>query len=295
MLKQLILVHSSGAGELDAPHWLEVKTCLRSFWVGFRGWDLPHLPAGKEWQVLEGKDAYQKLVEISCGLHSPVLGETEVFGQIRKACSAYMHPDPEWQQIFQKVVQKLYADVKLVRRRHLTSLGAKSYGSYSRKFFKDSRTVRIFGAGQLALEILPWLAKSTEQVFIHSRRSHLEITQSLPSNVILQGYDQMEGPREGGLLVAAPLSGDELKELLGKHSLRVDRILDLREESAQDPICLPSVRQETLADVFRSFEKNKADSQVVKERALKEVSECLKARMAEPSFRPKGWDAICAV
>lgn len=50
------------------------------------------------------------------------------------------------------------AEVKKVRTEHIVGLGSQSYGSLLRRNTKDLDSATICGSGQLALEILPWLA-----------------------------------------------------------------------------------------------------------------------------------------
>lgn len=296
MLRQLVLIHKPGAASLELPSWLEVKTCLRSFWVGFRPWQLPAIPEGEKdsYQILEGEGAYQLLVEIACGLHSPVLGETEVFGQVRQVCQAYRHPEKKFQQRFQKLIQMLYTDVKLVRRRHLKNLGSKSYGSYARRFFRGATGVRILGTGQLAQEILPWLVKSHDEVIVHSRNPEAVTLERQADNVSLQNYTEVSGFKKGGLLVAAPLKAEMVEKFLKEHSYTADFLLDLREESEPDPISARGrQRHQDLKNVFQSFEANKASTEVIKNAALAEVRACVDARMK--ASRPSGSeDDSCA-
>ena len=59
-------------------------------------------------EVHENEDALQFLIEILCGLHSPVFGETEVFGQFKKYIETYSMLEIFLQlQILLKILQSL--------------------------------------------------------------------------------------------------------------------------------------------------------------------------------------------
>ena len=72
-------------------------------------------------------EAYRLLLEILCGLRSPMVGETQVMGQF-KAFLASLDREHAW---VNRVGQRLLTDARDVRTRHLQGLGSRSYGSAS--------------------------------------------------------------------------------------------------------------------------------------------------------------------
>lgn len=79
-MEDILLLHRSSKTSLDVAHpvW---KTCLRQVAFLQDAEDVPELESEDE--VLRGDAALRFLVEVLSGLHSPILGETEVFGQFR--------------------------------------------------------------------------------------------------------------------------------------------------------------------------------------------------------------------
>jgi glutamyl-tRNA reductase len=186
----------------------------------------------------------------------------------------------------------MYADVKTVRTLHLKGTGSRSYGSYARKFFKGESALRVLGTGLLAKEILPWLIKSIEQVVVHSRQPDLKKSLEAQWKVSVQGFTEISGPQECGLLVASPMKSEEILSWMENQNLRITKILDLREESAQDPLAVESTGQvcENLQDVFAAFEKNKASMEHIRAQALAEIQKCVQARFQGVESSAKGWD-----
>src|SRR5438132_9187889 len=99
------------------------RTCLRE--VAFAA-DVDAMPESHRdgLQMVEG-DAYRMLLEILCGLQSPMLGETQVMGQF-KGFLASLGRDQAW---LNRLGQRLLADAREVRTSHLQGLGSRSYGS----------------------------------------------------------------------------------------------------------------------------------------------------------------------
>lgn len=131
-------------------------------------------------EILEGGVAYGRLLELICGLHSPVVGETEVLGQFKEAHSNFQQGWLErnrdaamfsaFDQVWRNWASALMEDAKAVRSRHLLDLGSQSYGSVVRRELKAlaGSEVEVLGSGRLALDIIPFIAAKF-QVTIHCR------------------------------------------------------------------------------------------------------------------------------
>src|SRR4051794_20418867 len=136
-----------------APIW---RTCLRE--VAFAD-DADDLPQGANeaesagTHLLEG-DAYRLLLEILCGLQSPMIGETQVMGQFKTFLSS-LDRNQAW---LNKLGQRLLADARDVRTEFLQGLGSRSYGSAVRRYINDCCHTAVIGTGKLANEVLPFLA-----------------------------------------------------------------------------------------------------------------------------------------
>src|SRR4029077_1919976 len=124
------------------------RTCVRE--VAFVASTTTSSPG----QRLEEGAAYQLLLEILCGLRSPMLGETQVLGQF-KAFLGSIDEEHGW---IRRVGQRLLTDARDVRTKHLQGLGSRSYGSAVRRDLDDVSHAVVIGTGKLAAAALPFLA-----------------------------------------------------------------------------------------------------------------------------------------
>ena len=106
-------------------------------------------------ELRSGLDAYRFLLEFTTGLRSAIPGETNVFGQFKKAWLNFrrMRQDAP----FEPIMKQLIEDTKLVRQDYLEGIGGSSYGSLVRKLIAPNPSDRILfvGAGALARSMLP--------------------------------------------------------------------------------------------------------------------------------------------
>jgi glutamyl-tRNA reductase len=209
MWQELALIHRA-CGKTTRPlqgpghAW---ATCLRQILFlppGEAGWSRTNTLSGDE--LFIGFSAHRFLLEICSGLHSPLFGETEVFGQFRSFReSNEFHP--AWRQL----LDALEEDVKKVRRTHLKDLGSQSYGSLVRRHLPESGRVVMAGAGRLARDLLPWL--SNHEIFLLARNPDKAARECPGARHILsldqarQGDARMAGAH---WLIAAPLSNADL-------------------------------------------------------------------------------------
>jgi len=151
----------SGAFYLD--------TCQRVLWVCTKE-AFEEIRDEVNWaghEIFKGSEAFSFLLRVATGLESQVVGETDVFGQLkeawRKATSELSHDVDFW-------IQKVFEDTKEIRSRHLQHLGGVSYGTLVRKFMKDRVTrgpTLLVGAGQLAQSVAPFLLE--QEIWIINR------------------------------------------------------------------------------------------------------------------------------
>ena len=142
------------------------STCLRSLVFGF-GDCLD--PVQGEYQVYQGQAAYQFCLEVACGLHSPIIGETEVFGQFKKLIRNYPFKKSYTDQNLKGILEGVCKDAKKVRQSHLLNMGSQSYGSLVRRLIHPQEEVHILGSGHLAEKMLPWIKKVTSRIHVHCR------------------------------------------------------------------------------------------------------------------------------
>ncbi len=161
MLNNLNIIHRRKP-RVFAPSSVPVwATCLRS--LAFAK-DLSDIELQEEDAIYAGEEAYAFLLEITCGLHSPIVGETEVFGQFKNFVPHWLAAQPDHTAL----AKRLLTDAKNLRAKHLSKLGNQSYGSWLRKNV-STEDVHVLGGGHLAKEILPYLAKQGKNVTLHVR------------------------------------------------------------------------------------------------------------------------------
>ena len=249
---------SENSNFLNEPGLARWTTCVRSLLIA-----PSDLQTGQKYdEIYRGVEATQFLTEIVAGLKSPMLGETEVHGQFKEFIS----------QVESDISEKLYLELmsvhflaRKVRAEFLKNLGCQSYGSFARKKMKEVKELTVFGSGQLAKEILPWLVKNRNPVRVVSRQPHAVSDEilSIP-NVEVVDYNSLPQSMNG-LIITAPLSSEQIESSIqGKGT---QYILDFRGESRRDPLA-PSYHAISLDDVFEEIETQKyqVEQQVKKAR-----------------------------
>lgn len=285
-LSQLTALEAQLQKAQDANEALLFETCLRKIWIVKSAQEFETIELSEEYvKPYKSQEAYRFLLEIICGLHSPVVGETEVFGQFRDQIVKQVtnkHP------LF-KLVSQLVTDTKDIRRQHLTHLGSQSYGSFCRRMILDQKAVDVVGYGSFAQSILPWVEKDhiTGRIFVRDEKKYKNNTASKFEFCALPSLNT-EAPvdAESTLIICAPIQASDIK--VDHYKL----IIDLRETSVEDPIKHTNVT--TLADVFAEIEKGSEYVQAQKDLALDEVKVRAKNLLNSIMLRPFGWDDICA-
>ena len=262
-------------GTLPGVAW---RTCVREITFLEPG-AVPDAQPG----VLHGEIAYAHLLEVICGLRSPMLGETEVMHQFKQFAAGL---DGAWRELS----QMLLADARAIRSRHLIGLGSRSYGSAVRRHLRDCPRVAILGTGILASEVLPFLADGHRIVDLWGRRDSFE---TLLHRV---NYRQLDDAAtfddSASLVIAAPVTSSDIGRLAARYR-DVAVLIDLRAEGAHDqpPPVAPIV---TLADVFSEMQRSEcgADGRVAA--ARRAAQSCARAFATRAKLNPSGWHDLCA-
>lgn len=301
-MQDILLVHRKSSRNFsealqDAAIW---KTCLRKLLFCTES-DLNSYSnfLEKDDQILRGEEALSLLLEILCGLHSPIVGETEVFGQFRNFVDSRKQLQ-DW--IFgdhQKWLNFIMSEVKKTRSEHLVGLGSQSYGSLLRKYAKGLDTITVCGSGHLAQEILPWLSqKKSLQVLcrepakLHNfdeKYKFINLNISTYNNSCVQGE---------AMVIAAPLSDEKILELIRMKDHRPTVVYDLRGEennlSALLAAEFPNVDLMGLRQFFAEMEETKKDTQNKIQAIKYNLFEKAITFMQRTELRPLGWDDLCA-
>lgn len=169
MLQQLKLAHLPPQFEIEFENdgrYFILKTCQRTFVLGFH-YDLLHSPNwGPSSEVLLGEKAYHFLLETICGLKSRLLGENEIVSQFKQAYSEYLKLSKKNPFIL-NVLHKLFQDAKNIRSKFLTHIGQQSYAGIAKKLIFDKgipSEVLLFGTGSLANDLIKLLRRKTKLI-----------------------------------------------------------------------------------------------------------------------------------
>jgi len=275
MLDELVIVNFPRDADRAMPTALmnlQWRTCLRqiTFLHHTELSLLNDLP--QQATVYRGQQAYQFLLEVICGLHSPLFGETAVMGQFRMFRASAEFASSAWGRFLRQLTTNLLVDARRIRHQYLEGLGSQSYGSLVRKHLQSSKRIALLGTGSLAKEILPWLIDDAEVRLFYRSYSH---AQRLSQEYKLQ-LDQFTmadagwNGDAGALVVAAPLSSDEITRWLELQSTRFSLIVDLRSNAATDPINV-SQSLVRLSELFASlsYERKRMDQR--KRIALRDI------------------------
>jgi glutamyl-tRNA reductase len=262
-------------GTLPGVAW---RTCVREITFIEPGAALDGQPG-----VLHGETAYAHLLEIICGLNSPMLGETEVMHQFKQFAAGL---DGAWRELS----QTLLADARTIRARHLIGLGSRSYGSAVRRHLRDCPRAAVLGTGILAGEVLPFLADGHRIVDLWGRRDAFDTR--LP-RVTYRRLDRSATFEDAAaLVIAAPVTASDVERLAARYR-EVTMVIDLRAEGAHDPPprVAPIV---TLADVFDEVQRAEhgAGGRVAAARSA--ARQCAHAFATRAKLNPSGWHDLCA-
>jgi len=239
--------------------------------------------------ILEG-DAYRLLLEIICGLRSPMLGETQVMGQFK----AFLATLDDRHGPLRKVGQRLLGEARRISERHLRHLGSRSYGSATYRRVAGCPRVAVIGTGALSVELIKYIADGTCDVDQWGRR--------LPADVAGRdgvSYRQL-GDAGGGpltdvaaaLVVAAPVPS-VIVDAVARRYPGLRRVVDLRSETDLGPldVTAPVV---TLAEIFSEVETARRDAVQHIEAARAGVARLSREYELRDELRPFGWDDLCA-
>lgn len=304
-MEDILLVHRKSSSNFAAPDFSAAlqdaaifKTCLRK--IMFCREDevnnyLDYLEADD--QILRGEKALSLLLEILCGLHSPVVGETEVFGQFRAFVDSRKQLNDTLFSDNQKWLNFIIAEVKKTRSEHLVGIGSQSYGSLIRRHTKDLESVTICGSGQLAQEILPWLAHKKSVQIICRDPLKLQAFAEKYDNLTISTYNEAYVHGEA-MVIAAPVGDARILELMGKQENRPHAIFDLRGEENTLPALsqkqFPQVQVMGLQQFFAEIEETKKDTQAKLQAIKNYLLEKALSFTHRTELRPLGWDDICA-
>jgi glutamyl-tRNA reductase len=269
----------SGAWPDSAVVW---RTCVRE--IALVDSRTP-VPSGA--RVWHDEAAYAHLLEVICGLDSPMIGETEVLHQFKVFTAGLSLEQGAWRE----VAQSLMNDARTIRSRHLIGLGSRSYGSAVRRLVGSTRRVVLVGTGMLAKELAPFLVGAERTVDLWGRRDHVD---GFPGVM----YRQLSAPPAAvveepvAMVIAAPLPSSDIARLAARYRNAIV-LIDLRAEGVQDPppAVAPVV---TLADVFAGVQDAARTTEARVQAATDDIRRCARAFATRAKLNPSGWHDLCA-
>jgi glutamyl-tRNA reductase len=247
-------------------------------------------------EIYRGDEAYRFLLEVICGLNSPLVGETAVLGQFREFVAHAKLPNTSWGNFLRQLISNLLVDAKRIRHEHLQGLGSQSYGSMVRQHVKGLPSVALLGGGQLAREILPWLIGKTKvRTFYRNEARAKDLLNEYPE-IQLAHFSPADAGWERaatGLVIAAPIKAVEVERWVRKQSSSFSLCLDLRGDAETDPVSLsfPVIKLSELFDALRS-ERQRLAGRI--EAARAEIKLLAHRQVQQAQFRPFGWEDLCA-
>ncbi len=263
------------------------RTCLRD--VIFL--DPRHVPP----QALIDGAAYAVLVEIVCGLRSPLIGETEVQAQFKTFLSSL---DGQTHRPLLTLGQRILADAKLIRHRYLQGFGAHSYAGLVGRHVPAGARVVLVGTGALATEIAAKMGghHAIDQWGRHEPAPRGGLAPApMPVRFRLftaAASDVTHSTDPAVLVIAAPAPSAHLTRIAAGYPGLV-AIVDLRPADDRTPLAA-RVPTTTLDDLFAEVGADMAPAAGRVAAARADIAALGRAYDARDELRPFGWDDLCA-
>jgi glutamyl-tRNA reductase len=260
-------------------------TCLREVAFLTAGADRDEPDAANATVVTEG-EAYALLLEIVCGLRSPVVGETEVQAQFKAfLASLDRHRDAPLLRLGQRVL----ADAKVIRQRHLQGFGAHSYGPLVARHVPEGRRIILVGTGALAAEVARSITGRGHTIDRWGRRA---VDDRHVYHLLSEARDRpVESGDPAALIIAAPASQSDLLAVAACYS-HLREIIDLRASHERSAFG-HDARVTTLDDLFVEARSVSTAPVSRLSAARRDISSLGQAYGRREELHPFGWDDLC--
>lgn len=280
MWSNLLVFHSQSKerDNVQFPGMFHWKTCMRTLYIGdSRVFDhslsLAHHRSG--YKAYEGYDAYRLVLEIISGLHSRLLGETEVLFQFKETFKNENLPVSAFGGYLQKLRDQLIEDSRKIRSRHLCNLGDQSYGGLAYRYLKQKKQISLIGTGQLAEQMLPWLLKTGAQITIYGRNT--DRLSELTKNYSIQANHLAAFPANSeSVVIAAPLSFQPYLQYLDS-----SMVIDFREDDTGDDFSNHNGQYISFAEMLNSLQKQEERNRQLREQLSSVVGRIVNDREYE--------------
>lgn len=157
------------APNIESAEVFRLQTCQRTLYISNKE---THDLSNHSDNVETGKDGYDLLLRIICGLKSKLIAENEIVSQFKDAYRDYAESNYKDTKVL-LFLEKLFRDAKEIRSNYLIGLSQKTYSALTRKEIlkdKEVNSVVIMGSGALAEDMINQLKKKTD-VFVCARNT----------------------------------------------------------------------------------------------------------------------------
>ncbi|AGH95893.1 hypothetical protein [Pseudobdellovibrio exovorus] len=309
-MSDLVIVHRShkmsrpaaysfqGVDVSQDPSFLMWETCRRQIFFSEEIYGRDFSLSETD-ELYQGLDAEEFLIEVLCGLKSPLVGETEVFGQFKNWWQNL--EDQDFKNKFSPRIQHIYSVVKKVRDEALCGMGSQSYGSLLRKKLTDRALAKVqtepvvidfIGAGQLVEEMIPWIQKKYSYR-IWCRDVEKVKQKSFGAQALEVLPMDSATPLSSVVVVAAPLTHSSLQKWMGAQPTNAQlAVYDFRHDSMA---FIPSVQiahYSHLDHFATEVESQRQEIQNHISRAYTRIENWKAEENARAQIRPFGWDDL---
>lgn len=274
------LEHTEGAPIPKLSHNFKLwKTCLRSLYIGMDDHSHAHF---------KGVEAYEFLLQIICGLHSPMIGETEIMAQFK----AFMAEFPD--AITPKISNSLIKDAKKLRTNYLKDYGSQSYGSYTLKSSKSKKHIILYGAGGLVREILPIISGFNGEIVVKCRNplKSTDLARRFP-HIRIENIKEPISYNNSLVVIAAPIESETLNLQINQ-CFKGSHVLDMRSVKDGPSLVLnPDLTYKTLENIFAEIQSTQKVLELTSHQMKKEIKSLSLKWSKTAQVRPFGWEDLC--
>jgi glutamyl-tRNA reductase len=282
---RLALIHRTPSAvppPIGSTAW---RTCLR---------EIHFLPGHRipfETGVVTDAAAYALLLEVVCGLRSPLIGETEVQAQFKEFLSSEAARENRG---LRRLGQRILGDAKRIRHKHLQGFGAHSYGQLARGYLAGNR-VAVIGTGALASQVVHAAPVGvTVDVWGRSADRQMPVRAGGFIFSLLADAGARAGSRTGSttIVIAAPVGSKDLGSVISEYA-EVVKAVDLRSSDQQTTIEL-EVPVILLGAMLADAVHAEVGGAHRVRAARVDIHDLASAFVRLEEFRPFGWDDVCA-
>jgi glutamyl-tRNA reductase len=282
---RLALIHQAPGPAPAPPDAVRWRTCLREVaFLGDASAPAPDVPV-----VFDG-DAYALLLEIICGLRSPLIGETEVQAQFKAFLSSL---DRARHGTLFSLGQRILSDAKTIRQHHLQGFGTHSYGHLVRAHVAPDQHLVVIGTGALAQEILSELGDRPAVDQWGRKPEHAdEVGDGVRYRLFADAPQADVSSAPATIVIAAPADSADLLAVSRTYA-RIDRVIDLRAADQRTPVVFGEDLV-TLDDLFDEARAAGAAPARSVDAAHRDIEALARAFGQREELHPFGWDDVCA-